>query len=264
MPMGFPSWKGFLEELAERCGESQAVADLLTTNRFEEAAEKVEGALSPEIFFDQVRQTFGHRRSVACQLRGAVLALPELPTGPVVTTNFDHVLERAYIEAGLPFEHVLWGAQVDLLRRAITENKQFLFKVHGDAEERSGRVLTEREYDEHYAPHRQGDIGAQLESFFVSRVLLFVGCSLVQDRTMQLLSGALPRAPGMTHYAIVERPAKDEDLFARQKALGACGIRPIWYPSGDHHLIEPLLRWIAALQYSAYPSRRQIGFSPAP
>ena len=138
----------------------------------------MEQSLSPELFHHRVTHTFGKRKSKLCELRGAVLALPDLADGPVVTTNFDHILERVFAEAGSPFEQVVWGSQVDLIRRAIVENEPFLLKIHGDAEERSGRVLTKCEYEKHYAPGDPDGLRAQLGRVFQGRTLLFVGCSL--------------------------------------------------------------------------------------
>ena len=167
-----------------------------------------------------------------------------------MTTNFDRILERVFAEAEVPFEHVGWGTQVDSIRRAIAENKPFLLKIHGDAEERSGRVLTKREYDTHYAPGNPEGLWAQLGRIFQGRTLLFVGCSLGPDRTMDVFAEILKQASGLEHYAILPKPATDDEFFAKQALLGDRGILPIWYPAGRHDLIEPLLRWIARLQPS--------------
>src|SRR5450755_2661127 len=122
VPMGFPSWGRFLDDLSHECGKQRDVAALLLDGRYEEAAEVVELGLGAAIFNRRVTHTFGELRSRDCELHGAVLALPELANGAVVTTNFDRVLERAFAEAGAPFEHVVWGSQVDSIRRAIADN----------------------------------------------------------------------------------------------------------------------------------------------
>jgi tetratricopeptide (TPR) repeat protein len=255
MPMGFPSWKDFLTGLAAECGTSDEVATLLAAGQYEEAAETVELALTPAIFHKRVTHTFGKRKSQACELRGAVLALPGLAGGPVVTTNFDYILERVFAEAGSPFEHVVWGSMVDLMRRAMVENEPFLLKIHGDAEDRSDRVLTKSEFEKRYAPGDPDGLRAQLGRLLQVRTLLFVGCSLGPDRTMDVLCDVLHQASGMRHFAIVEKPAANNEFFAKQRSLGERGILPIWYPAGQHELIEPLLRWIASLQ----PSFRRPG-----
>ena len=251
MPMGFPSWGDFLKNLAVACGKSSEVAALLAEGQYEEAAETVEDGLSPEIFHQRVTHTFGKRKSEARKLKGAVLTIPDLAAGAVATTNLDRILERVFKEAGSPFEHVAWGSQLDSIRQAIAENKPFLLKIHGDAEERSARVLTKRAYDKHYASGDPEGLRAQLGRAFQGRTLLFVGCSLGQDRTMDVLANVLKEPSGAHHFAIMEKPAADDELFAKQRLLGTRGILPIWYPTGRHGLIQPLLRWIANLQPSA-------------
>jgi tetratricopeptide (TPR) repeat protein len=248
VPMGFPSWGDFLKGLAAECGKSVEVAALLADGKYEEAAETLERGLGSAIFNRRVAHTFGERKSKDCALKGPVLALPDLAGGAVVTTNFDRVLERVFAEAGSPFEHVGWGSQVDSIRLTIADNRPFLLKLHGDAEEGSGRVLTRREYETHYTAGDPEGLRAQLGRVFQGRTLLFVGCSLGKDRTMDVLTEVLRQAAGLLHFAILEKPASDEDFFAKQRLLGERGILPIWYPSGRHELIEPLLRWIASLQ----------------
>src|SRR5690242_16763987 len=68
IPMGFPSWSGFLSALATECGAADTVSALLAAGHYEEAAEVVEHALSAAIFHKRVAHTFGARKSRACIL----------------------------------------------------------------------------------------------------------------------------------------------------------------------------------------------------
>ncbi|MEN6536591.1 MAG: tetratricopeptide repeat protein [Bryobacteraceae bacterium] len=251
--MGFPSWTAFLIQLGVESGISAQVAKLVTAGAYEEAANVVEDALGPSIFHRRVSQTFGQAKSYACDLNGAVKVLPELMPGPVVTTNFDRVIERVFEEADMPFEYVSWGAQVDQMRRAIQENRPFLLKLHGDGEDRSARVLTKVEYERHYGSDDPNSLRAQLRRALQGRTFLFMGCSLGADRTMTVLEEAIQQASGIEHFAIIERPAEEDQFFAKQRSLGHRSILPIWYPNGQHHLVEPFLRWIAQLQPSNRP-----------
>ena len=258
IPMGFPSWTTFLTRLAAECGASAAVAALLSANQYEEAAEAVESAMGPVIFHRRVSQTYGQAKSYGCELRGAVRVLPELAPGPVATTNFDRLIERAFEEAGTAFEHVAWGSQVDQMRRATIENRPFLLKLHGDGEERSGRVLTKSEYDRQYGGNDPDGLRAQLKRAFQGRTFLFVGCSLGADRTLEVLRDLVGESSGLEHLALVERPAEDAAFFAKQRFLGERGILPVWYPTGRHDLVEPFLRWIARLQPSTRVAEAQL------
>ena len=135
VPMDFPSWGQFLENLAAECSKTDEIEALLGEGESEEAAEIAEEALSPTVFTNRVAHTFGKRKSEQCELKGPVLLLPKIAGGAVVTTNFDRILERVFQDAGVPFEHVAWGSQVRQIGKAVAENEPFLLKIHGDAEE---------------------------------------------------------------------------------------------------------------------------------
>ena len=95
---------------------------------------------------------------------------------------------------------------------------------------------------------------------FTGRRVLFLGCSLVGDRPLDVLHGC---CEGVTHYALVELPAGTENpddplapalvvpdggqVPAYREArlrLDALGIRPIWYPHGQHEALDALLGWL--------------------
>jgi hypothetical protein len=250
IPMGLPSWGTFLAQMSAECGRSEEAAALMSEGKYEEAAGTVERGLGEAIFNRRIAHTFGERASMKCRLQGPVQELPGLACGPVVTTNFDRILERAFSEAGSPFEHVICGSMVDTIREAIATSRPFLLKLHGDAEERTGRVLTAEEYVQHYATGNPKNLRAQLGRVFQSRTLLFLGCSLGCDRTMDVISNVLQQASGLEHFAIVEKPASNVEFYKRQQQLGERAILPIWYATGRHDLVQPLLHWITDLPHS--------------
>jgi hypothetical protein len=73
------------------------------------------------------------------------------------------------------------------------------------------------------------------------RPLLFLGCSLNQDRTIGVLKEVSTNSPFIAHYAIVEQPFSVEHFHERSRFLSNHNIRPIWYPNQRHDFIEPLL-----------------------
>ena len=81
-------------------------------------------------------------------LRILVSRNSEAVPGPVITTNFDHVIETAFVDAGRPFVAVITGPQPDSVIGAMHRNEHALIKIHGDARDRSARALTEEEYKE--------------------------------------------------------------------------------------------------------------------
>lgn len=242
IPFGFPGWTDFLLSQAREGRIEQKIRGRIRLGQYEEAAEDLFGALGQRAFHDAIRRVFGDRQLEGKCLEGAVARLPGLAAGPVVTTNFDRVLERVFRDADRPFEDVVWGASADVFTDALQEDRAALLKIHGDWKERTGRVLTREEYKLQYGP---GGRLSGLVGFLLSRRLLFLGCSLNGDRILGLLHDKLVENPAITHYAVVERPSNENQFRQRGRYLSDLGIRPVWYPPGRHDLIESLLAYLA-------------------
>jgi hypothetical protein len=103
------------------------------------------------------------------------------------------------------------------------------------------RVLRD-EYAQAY-----GDAGT-VEKFFsrflFGKSLLFVGCSLMTDRTLLTMEQVVAAEGAHTlpqHHAFLELK-EGMDRVERKKALAKANIFPIWYPEGEHdESIEALL-----------------------
>jgi hypothetical protein len=242
IPFGFPSWTDFLLTQGRSAGIEEKIKEHLEKGEYEEAAEDLLNALSDRAFQDKIEDVFGDHHLEGKELKGAVSLLPQLASGPVITTNLDRVLEKVF-----NFEHVVWGSKVDMIPKALQRNKRFLLKVHGDLEDRTDRVLTLTEYQKHYGnidfskidPKRS--LPLSLELMFTSRTLLFVGCSLDKDRTLGILKQVAKKQKGIAHYAIIEKPDNDGEYHQKVRHLSEHNIRPIWYPAGKHDLIEQIL-----------------------
>jgi tetratricopeptide (TPR) repeat protein len=250
-PFGFPEWGQFLREQARSVGAEAAISARLTKGEYEEAAEDLHEALGALSFEDGIRRTFG-----AHDIRGrlpdaAVRALPEFATGPVLTTNFDRVLETVFQEAGQPFEETVWGAQPSRIAQGLHASVPLLWKLHGDFRSETDRVLTNSQYASHYghSDPTQFDwlkpLPRLFESLLVARPLLFLGSSLEQDRTVQILHAFSVRHVGVGHYALLAYPGDGAPLYERARALSNVGVRPLWFPADRYDLIGPFLRFLA-------------------
>ncbi len=74
--------------------------------------------------------------------------------------------------------------------------------------------------------------------------LLFLGCSLQQDRTVQVLE-SLHKELDVIHYAVLEAPADLQVFTQRGRFLSDLGIRVVWFPTKRFELIEELLNYLA-------------------
>jgi hypothetical protein len=231
---GFPGWPKFLKDAAEFHTDPSTVLKLIEENNLIEAATQL--AQSPDRFQFLVEKAFGRQVSEEQARTGAVAYLPKLASGPVITTNFDRVLEAAFQVAGVPFDDSITGVEPDNVIRAMHRNKHILIKMHGDALDRSARVFTGLEYDKQYP-----NISRLAWIMFTNRPLLFLGASLDKDRTLDVLEKIHADLPGLTHYGVLAASYSIGGMRKRRRELDQVGISPLWYLPGNFKTIERIL-----------------------
>lgn len=247
VPFGLLGWTSFLLSQAQLAGIKKGIQQRIKAGEYEEAAEDLLTNMGPRAFADAIEDKYGDHNFAGKELSGAVSLLPQFPAGPVITTNFDHVLERVFELANRPFERVVLGAKPDLAHKALQQNKRFLLKIHGDVDERTDRILTCSEYEQHYGSKDASGINFNLpltrllRKVLEGRSLLFIGCSLNQDRTIAVLKHIASESPEIAHYAIVERPKSKAKYHEKARYMSDHGIRPIWFPQKGYYLIQQLL-----------------------
>ncbi|HJP93280.1 MAG TPA: tetratricopeptide repeat protein [Pyrinomonadaceae bacterium] len=242
VPFGYKGWTAFLFEQAALAGLTETIKALIDKGEYEEAGERVRQGRGAVTFETALEAEYSVSKLNGKVLdKGAAARLPLMFDGPVVTSNFDRVLETVFAAAGHPFEREAWGANVTQTDKAFREGRHLLLKIHGDVQETSGRVFTKAEYTKHYETNLQGSLPALLYFMFTAHRLLFLGCSLGPDRTLGILDTAHQAGIGVLHFALVEAPGNESTRLTRHKYLGDRGILPIWYPNGEHELIEPFL-----------------------
>ncbi|MEI6150502.1 MAG: SIR2 family protein, partial [bacterium] len=86
-----------------------------------------------------------------------------------------------------------------------------------------------------------------LRQIFVSHSLLFLGCSLEQDRTLTLFQKVCndKQFEIPDHFAILPAPPDTANKSAKEGRLLNLRIRPIWYPVGKHEFVGLYLSLVA-------------------
>lgn len=237
----FPGWGSFLASSADE-GARSHVWGLIEEGKFEFAAEFVESRIGS--LLGDIHTTFGRPIEQIILSDAAQLLARVFPNSSVITTNYDEVLEKAFGEGLQP----IFGFSVLGLEQAKRQRK--LFKIHGH-HDGQGLVLLPDQYDAAYGfPGKdditmedvvldRGDFARALSTVFQNHSLLFLGCSLRQDRTALVLQKLYETYPlPHRHFGVVAWDL--EDLEHRQR-LRRMGIHPIFYPPGHHHLIDVLL-----------------------
>lgn len=250
MDCGFDGWTEFLLRESDRHSKAihREVDRLMKTQNYEKAAETLVDAMGRRTFNRRIRELYGKSACRAIDVkRQTVAIIPRLGYGPVVTTNFDRLLERAFRIARMPIRKIETGARTKLSSIALDRNRPYLFKVHGDAESPYSRVLTHSEYRSRYGRPRAGRIDIKkplprmLASVFSRRPVLFIGCSLVSDRTLAVLRQVRAGHKQMPeHFAFCS--ARRNGMEKKVRRLRKMGIRAVVYPLGRHDLVRGVLQ----------------------
>lgn len=230
-PTGFPIWKKFLCELNAYSSLTPDRLDaLLDAGQYELAASEIYYHMNHRWFDERLENTF---KVVSIdEVSGPVRYLPEIFKKDVISLNYDNILESLYAAAGNSFVKILAGENLADFREISSKGGRCLIKFHGDLAEPRTRVLTLEEYEERY--EKPSAVKDSLIELFRNHKLLFLGCSLSNDRTMELfkeIADADKKTP--RHFAWLKAPEREGDQINREQFLTERSIFPIWY-DGDH------------------------------
>jgi len=251
IPVGLKSWTEALEYLYTNAEDSltarqaREFGEARARWALEEAAQVLWEALGDRWFNDRIRALFGQDMLSAAKIAAApVSLLPQIANGPVLTTNFDAILEQVY---GDFTEVTLGDYRADRILNNFDDKKHFLLKLHGDADEGAGRVLTKAQYDRAYDEAGGSRLPELLRALFGSRrPMLFLGCSLALDRTMTELQTAGLHMRNAYHFALLSDPGKAERGRRQNELVGQLGIQPIWLR--DFNDVRPILEFLVRVR----------------
>jgi len=242
IPCGNPGWRAFLLQLSKMAEmDCTEIEKRLDNGMYEELAEELIDKLGVPGFNEQLDNAF----AMSKKIRGSVLLIPELTKGSVITTNFDTILENVFWNADCQFQAMVIGNQQNEIIKAMTAGTSNLLKLHGNVGSTQSRVLTKSEYCNAYGSEEidfNQPLPKALSRVFSHNCLLFLGCSLGNDRAMKLFRDVVEKLDDLpNHYAIAELPEDDENIPKRERFLNDRMIFPIWYPYGQHDYVEAFL-----------------------
>lgn len=242
IPSGYPGWTNFLKKICKETRiEEKNLQILIDNGEYEEAAELIYDSLPEGAFLEQIENHF----SIEHSINGCIQKIPSIFNNSVITTNFDNVLERVYLSDGPNrFDEILLGGDSSDLFKILGEGKRALVKIHGKSTKSRSRILTKSEYDYHY--NESGILESVIEAIS-NQTLLFIGCSLSNDRTLACLKKIAQRK-GIEniprHYAFLKLD-EPENRLDRRDELVECNIHPIWYTEDHDECLDALLEKLA-------------------
>jgi SIR2-like domain len=243
---GYPLWSEALGRLGESIAavDEDVVRQLIAENRYLDAAQKVSQASEYQLI-NYIQTTFRTRyendeeREKIPQI---FKLLPRLSSGCIVTTNFDCLIEETFRAKNAPLvDGYMHGVQQghNFVQRLLKADRCIL-KLHGDASQPGTYVFTEEQYKTAYgdcAIDYSKQLPKALRQIYISNSLLFLGCSLAEDKTLALFKdvkdGQQFEIPD--HFAIISEPEDVTNKQATEDRLLDIKIRPIWYRSDNYH-----------------------------
>lgn len=239
---GFPSWKGHLREQGRTAHiPADHIEALLDDGRYEEVIEEIEQSRGRGVFIQEIRDVFSRTGS----LPDVVLRLSELFNDTLITTNYDRLIEQVF-ETGEENPYQIINGLHALERP--DQNKVTIIKLHGDIKNPSQCILSKNQYDQAYGKNDldlMQPIPKLLNYYYQNSSLLFLGCSLNKDRTIQVFQAVrsqLGDAEIPQHFSIEQAPEDEEELAERNAYLANLGITAIWFEKGRFDSIESMLQ----------------------
>lgn len=249
--VGYPSWGGLLERMAEKIIELTPLAKpqvdaLVHENDVLWRAEKYRDLLGINAYAELIRATFGPENASCDEFHQDLV---RLPFRHILTTNYDAVLEQAHARTFAPSSAIAvrWTEQSDM-RELINRigdaayGRRYVY-MHGRFNDPDNIVLTEGDFTERFVT--ASDTWPKLFSLLAAQRVVSVGFSLSDVDVMgvfrsvkTLMGRGEPR-----HFAFLPSDEKADAGTTRMRLRSKYGVEPVFYRwSLDHQGLPALIR----------------------
>lgn len=261
---GYPLWRNALDEIVKKLediskSETRALQEpLLFLKDVKSALQAYDYIKAAQIVYENQKVQFerfimdrfdGVNNKI---IKGPILKLTEISEGCIITTNFDGLIEKVFQDSNKPIEGYMHGTQTqNQFASKLIQGDRCILKLHGHFNSPNTYVFSQTQYDDAYGLGTldySKPLAKTLRQIFISHSLLFLGCSLEKDRTLDLFKDVYSSKTFEIpeHFAFLPMP--DNGRIEKENSLAAANIHPIWYnilknedKSEDHSVLEQLL-----------------------
>ena len=203
---GCVDWKGLMKDIAADLGlDVDVEADLIAVAQYHYNKRRTRSTLNRKLideFTDGVKFTENHRQ------------IANLPIRTVWTTNYDQLIEEAFVNARKRFEAKHDPKHLGQSKRRVDVT---IYKMHGDASQPDNAVLTKQDYELYNVTRRA--FTQIFESDLISKTFLFLGFSFTDPNIEYILSRIhVLIGTGDDHYCIMRRESKAKGLKGKKLA----------------------------------------------
>lgn len=241
---GFPTWKEHLRAQGRTAGiDPDHLNSLLANGLYETVIEEIENLRSKEVFVQEIRDAFQKNGT----LNSTILLFSELFADTIITTNYDRLIEQVYDTGKENAYQIISG--INPLEDPASD-RVTIIKLHGDIKSPAKCIISKNQYNSAYGIDSLDltlPIPKLLSYYYKTSSLLFLGCSLNNDRTIQVfqaLNSELGDEDKPQHFSIEQAPDTEEELCDRNAYLLKLGITAIWFEKGCFDYVESILRLV--------------------
>lgn len=239
---GFDTWKGHLKHQGRTAGINPThLNSLLAKGLYENVIEEIENKSGRDVFVQEIRDSF----SKTGKLTNTVLLISELFSDTIITTNYDGLIEKTF-DTGIENAYQIINGTNPL--EDPLSDRVTIIKLHGDIKSPAKCILSKNQYNQAYGENSLDltlPIPKLLNYYFINGNLLFLGCSLNNDRTVEVFQ-AINRSLGdedrPQHFSLEQTPENEDGFVARNAELLKMGVTAIWFEKGAFDRVECILR----------------------
>jgi hypothetical protein len=258
----FPTWRELLDmlntythDLGEVSdSEFNEINDLLAKGQFLMAAEHLRAELPIDAYLKFLTTTFDPSGLAPAEVHRALFRLnPPL----ILTTNYDRLLEEAYVQVcRRHIQSITYQRSDDVQRSFVLRDRNsrpIIFNIHGSVADPSTIILTESDYRNML--YNQPGYRAVLSAIFITHQVLMLGFSF-EDRELIASLETLRVAMGhksSPHYIFLDE--KEAGKVRQRRLRIDYGLDVITYDnaSGKHEEVLELIEYLIAKAKIPHP-----------
>lgn len=227
----FPSWKNLLKIFLEQAQEGELshpkseILDFIEKGEnYLDVAEVCVNAMGGNRYRDIMEEVFDKDFSEQ-EIPGSYKALMNLSPKGILTTNYDRIPEIA----GKGKYRINTNKNAPEASRFFADNKNAVFKIHGDITDHSSIVLTNSDYRK--IVNDNPSTRLLLNSLLSTKSLIFVGFSLSDPHIDTILNNimSISNELPLSHYVLLN----EQSSFKISSFERKYGVKVIAYTSSD-------------------------------
>ncbi len=236
---GFPSWETLLHRMIDKTkennlcsGDAKDLYTLLNGGKYIEVAQLCQEYLGKEETYKIIEENFKPKEDPP--LSKVHKLLGGFPFSAIFTTNYDKILEKAFLKFGDAIKVYSGKGSSEDLRKILDEEtsnigKQYLLKLHGDIDDNDSIVFTLDDYNE--LIYEDQLFKTFLTTQFCTKTFLFLGYSLSDPNFQMILekiTNTFDQSPKI-HYALMEK----ENTLLEKMYKERFGVKIVAYKFKD-------------------------------